>query len=74
MARRCGPASPTPAFLSLLHLHHNGLTGSNPVREQTGYAIARGMVAVSRDRERHLERNGPGRGLPGVCPPGTDGA
>lgn len=57
--------SPTPAFRSLLRLHHNRLTGINPVRERTGYAISRGMVAVSRDRERHLERNGTGRELPG---------
>jgi thiopeptide-type bacteriocin biosynthesis protein len=50
--------SPTPAFLSLLRLHHNRLTGIDADREQTGYAIARGMVAVTRDRARHHQRSG----------------
>jgi thiopeptide-type bacteriocin biosynthesis protein len=50
--------SPTPAFVSLLHLHHNRLAGINSDREQSGYAIARGIVAMRRDRERHLKRQG----------------
>ena len=48
--------SPTATFVSLLHLHHNRLAGINPDREQTGFAIARGLVAVHRDRENHLRR------------------
>lgn len=43
-------------FTSVLHMHHNRLSGIAPESEAAALAIARGTVQVRVDRERHLER------------------
>jgi thiopeptide-type bacteriocin biosynthesis protein len=57
--RRLTPAgqpAATSAFASILHMNHNRLAGIDREAEMRSHAIARGVLAVHRDRERHLAR------------------
>jgi thiopeptide-type bacteriocin biosynthesis protein len=45
--------NPTTAFSSILHMHHNRLSGINRGAENAAYAVARGVLQTGLDRERH---------------------
>lgn len=44
------------AFASMLHVHHNRLSGASLDEERDAYAIARGVVQAHQDRERQERR------------------
>lgn len=46
-------SSHSDVFASLLHMNHNRLAGIDAASETAAYAIARGIVQVIADRERH---------------------
>ncbi|MFI6025933.1 lantibiotic dehydratase [Amycolatopsis magusensis] len=56
-ARLIGGTEAAPeAFASMLHVHHNRLSGTGLDAEREAYAIARGVVRARRDRERQERR------------------
>ncbi|UJW30413.1 lantibiotic dehydratase [Saccharothrix sp. AJ9571] len=46
-------AAPPEVLLSLFHMHHNRLIGSDEDSEKAVHALARGVVQARRDRRRH---------------------
>ncbi|ALG08301.1 lantibiotic dehydratase [Kibdelosporangium phytohabitans] len=54
--RAAGSGEVSGPFASMLHVHHNRLSGAALGEERDAYAIARGVVQAHQDRERQERR------------------